>query len=406
VTWVKLDDQWYDHPKFLNVGEQAQLLWVKGLTYACRHRLKGIIPAGAVGRLTKVRNTRQMVDQLVRAGLWTLVDGGYQIHDFDKYQFISDKTSEARSVAGKLGAAKRWHVDEPPDGNCHLGAIGNSIAAEAVGDGSRADARRTGSGSGIGSGSGDSDRSSDRARAIRDLDAAVRSVTAGGDSAQFHSAVEQALCRAGFTVAREVQVELGDERAGRVDLVASRHGVSVGIELDNRTPRGKSILKLKKLAPDVSALVLRDAFPGMEEDLSDVDVTICLRPADPSPEPPGPSGDEVAIALQMRQHAVYRPLDAHRLAPMLAMRAVQHQKRLAWVLEAIDDCAIKSEGLGLRPEALQSKLVGFIRNAKPSKEELVKQARVTEIKYLGKQRPIDNPDVLRLAEGIGRGPKT
>jgi hypothetical protein len=148
VSWVKLDDQWCDHPKFVSLPDLAQLLWVKALTYACRYRTKGLVPAGALAKMLSIRNTKQLEAKLVSAGLW-IGDGqgGYTIHDFAKYQLVSDKTSEARSAAGKKGAAVTWQKPPPEDGNCHPVANSKTIAESEP----RADARRAlGSGSGSG----------------------------------------------------------------------------------------------------------------------------------------------------------------------------------------------------------------------------------------------------------------
>lgn len=121
MSWVRLDDQWADHPKFQKVGDTGQLMWVKALTYACRYRTKGNVPAEIVPKLTSIRNTKHVEGKLVSAGLWIPVDGGYRIHDFEKYQPISDEKRQqlaiARSKSGAKGAAARWQGDSKPDGN-------------------------------------------------------------------------------------------------------------------------------------------------------------------------------------------------------------------------------------------------------------------------------------------------
>jgi hypothetical protein len=121
MSWVRLDDQWADHPKFTKVGDTGQLMWVKALTYACRYRTKGIVPTGAVAKLISIRNTRHVEDRLVKAGLWIPCDDGYRIHDFEKYQPISEEKriqiAKARSKSGAKGAAARWQNDGNNDGN-------------------------------------------------------------------------------------------------------------------------------------------------------------------------------------------------------------------------------------------------------------------------------------------------
>lgn len=99
MTWVKLDDQWADHPKFLKVGDFAQLMWVKGLTYSARYLLDGSLPDEMVGRLVSVRAWKLVAQKLVDAGLWEKVDGGYLIHDYQKYQPLREAVLAERALA-------------------------------------------------------------------------------------------------------------------------------------------------------------------------------------------------------------------------------------------------------------------------------------------------------------------
>lgn len=75
---------------------------------------------------------------------------------------------------------------------------------------------------------------------------------------QFQNCVQGLLERRGWRVEREVVVgDRGDGRRGKVDLVASQAGYRVGIELDNRSPRAKSVHKLRALSCDERLVVLR-----------------------------------------------------------------------------------------------------------------------------------------------------
>ena len=51
MSWVKLDDQFSDHPKLLKVGPLAGWLWVSSLAYSSRYLTDGFIPEEAVPRL-------------------------------------------------------------------------------------------------------------------------------------------------------------------------------------------------------------------------------------------------------------------------------------------------------------------------------------------------------------------
>jgi hypothetical protein len=99
VSWIKLDDQFPDHPKVLAAGPAAAWLYVCGLAYASRYLTDGFIPAVQVPRLADVRQAPGLARRLVDAGLWEVVDAGYQIHDYLEYQDPSSKVQAKREEA-------------------------------------------------------------------------------------------------------------------------------------------------------------------------------------------------------------------------------------------------------------------------------------------------------------------
>jgi hypothetical protein len=138
-------------------GGAAIGLWTLCLTWAYRNTLrKGKMPgllSASLPRRYMGADGRDLAALLVKTGLWeALPEGeGWLIHDFELY-LPTAKTSEARSAAGRKGAASRWgkHDGTEPktdgnlpsdDGNepeaCH-DDDGNAMAS----DGSRAPARR------------------------------------------------------------------------------------------------------------------------------------------------------------------------------------------------------------------------------------------------------------------------
>lgn len=161
MPWARIDDAFDDHPKVLAVLEHEQGgaaigLWTLCLTWAHRNTLKrgktpGLITASLPRRYLGP-GARELAAILVKEGLWEpLGEGdGWVIHDFEQY-LPTAKTSQARSEAGRKGAASRWGTNdsEPsPDGKlpyppgnepdaCH-DDDGKTMAS----DGSRAHARR------------------------------------------------------------------------------------------------------------------------------------------------------------------------------------------------------------------------------------------------------------------------
>lgn len=123
MAWARLDDGFDEHAKTLallelNRGIEAVGLWVLCLAYAHRSRRKGKVagqlPPGLLRRYVG-RDGAELAALLVEVGYWEASEGGgWQIVNFDKY-LPTEKTSEARAIAGRKGAEKRWGVK--PDGD-------------------------------------------------------------------------------------------------------------------------------------------------------------------------------------------------------------------------------------------------------------------------------------------------
>ncbi|WP_125633574.1 hypothetical protein [Nonomuraea sp. WAC 01424] len=151
-----------DHPKVLSLldeegGAAALGLWTLCLAWAHRNtRRRGKVPGllpGSLPRRYLGPDGKALAVLLVRVGLWDeSEDGGWFIHDFDKY-LPGDETRAARSEAGKRGAANRWaakreaeaagadsklpSTDDKQPSDSH-GVDSNAVAS----DGSRTRARR------------------------------------------------------------------------------------------------------------------------------------------------------------------------------------------------------------------------------------------------------------------------
>ena len=98
MTWVRLADDFYDHPKVLAAGPVAAYVWACGLAYANRYLTDGYLPRAAVRRLADVEDPYRLAQRLVDVGLWVPADDGWQIHDFAEYQPSSDSVRAERDA--------------------------------------------------------------------------------------------------------------------------------------------------------------------------------------------------------------------------------------------------------------------------------------------------------------------
>lgn len=87
MSWVKLDDGFYDNPKILRVGLVGAGLYTSGLAYAARKLTDGFLSHHAVTMLVHddQEHRDDLIARLVNAGLWQPVAGGFQVHDFLDY---------------------------------------------------------------------------------------------------------------------------------------------------------------------------------------------------------------------------------------------------------------------------------------------------------------------------------
>lgn len=80
----------------------------------------------------------------------------------------------------------------------------------------------------------------------------------GRRAGDYHDSVVEFLKARGWRVFREYAVA-ANGRGGRVDVVAFRDDVNLALELDNRSPRERSIEKLKLFpASWLTGILLRD----------------------------------------------------------------------------------------------------------------------------------------------------
>lgn len=150
--WFKVEASFYSHPKFLALGFAARGLWVTALGYSADRLTDGFVPE----RLVAAYQLQDAASELVDAGLFDLVEGGWLLHGWDEYQRSRDEVeaaaasvSEKRSAAGRIGgqrsAEARWghrggkqtNADEQPVDNFGgLEGLGNTgeamVSAEAV----------------------------------------------------------------------------------------------------------------------------------------------------------------------------------------------------------------------------------------------------------------------------------
>jgi hypothetical protein len=123
MPWVRLAEDFAEHPRIVAAGPLAAMLQVSALCWCNRQLTDGFVPRGQVPRLVCWEGIGREVDgtfrpvtwqdvvlDLVTAGIWDPVDGGWQIHDYLSYQPSRSEvlaTQDRKRAAGSLGGAAR-----------------------------------------------------------------------------------------------------------------------------------------------------------------------------------------------------------------------------------------------------------------------------------------------------------
>lgn len=130
MPWFKVDDQFWSHPKVVEMSADAVALWVRAGSYAAQHLTDGCITVGALRMLGGLRET---ADELVLGGLWEQLDNRtWRFKDWFDYQPSAEETAERRqkrSAAGRKGAEARWHGKSHGngDGKSHGGSDADGV---------------------------------------------------------------------------------------------------------------------------------------------------------------------------------------------------------------------------------------------------------------------------------------
>lgn len=85
MGWVRLDDNFADHPKVIGLSDKAFRLFIMGLCYSNRHLTDGFITYQIVTAWVG-DDPLKPSDELEDQNLWERADKGFQIRSYDEYQ--------------------------------------------------------------------------------------------------------------------------------------------------------------------------------------------------------------------------------------------------------------------------------------------------------------------------------
>ena len=123
MAWVRLDETFAEHPKVAKAGPLGLAMHVAALCYCNRHLTDGFVPKQIARTLLDFTGLGMrmwdgdvvgggqdagwelVVDDLVDAGMWVAVDGGWHIHDYLDYQPSRQQVQELKETRQRAGRA-------------------------------------------------------------------------------------------------------------------------------------------------------------------------------------------------------------------------------------------------------------------------------------------------------------
>ena len=114
MTWARLDDSFYSHPKVLQAWNEHQPsigLHALAISWVANHEQDGMVPAYVVAMWVPDQSDRaRATATLVQTGLWHEAEDGYVIHDYLDYNpsraYLEEKREADRlRKAGRNGTS-------------------------------------------------------------------------------------------------------------------------------------------------------------------------------------------------------------------------------------------------------------------------------------------------------------
>lgn len=96
MTWIKIDDNFPDHPKIIGLSDKAFRTHIEGLCYAGRYLTDGHIPQFVADKI----GTKEAIEELLKVRLWIIPDNGldgYIIHDYLLHQTSKQQVEDKRA---------------------------------------------------------------------------------------------------------------------------------------------------------------------------------------------------------------------------------------------------------------------------------------------------------------------
>lgn len=112
MPYVKIDDGIFRNPKVVQISSSAKLIYIASICYCGQSLTDGFIPTNAARMLAAdagVSYSARFINELLSAGLWDEVRGGYAVHDYLAYNESAQKVQAKKDAARERMNQRRSH---------------------------------------------------------------------------------------------------------------------------------------------------------------------------------------------------------------------------------------------------------------------------------------------------------
>lgn len=126
MPWVRIDDDFFNHRKVLELSLPAKTVFIAGLCHCNSQLTDGFVSAGAARSIVGSLGAPQKVlKELVDAGMWHKRGDGFDVHDYLHYQppakQILEERAKAKERMRSVRSRRRSEGSSPEQGTLDLG---------------------------------------------------------------------------------------------------------------------------------------------------------------------------------------------------------------------------------------------------------------------------------------------
>lgn len=109
MTWFKVDDGYWSHPKVLLTSLEACGMWVRAGSWSSQHLTDGYVPIPILERIMPVRpaKTAAIAEELEHIGLWVRRGDDWLFHDWEAIQVTRAEVEAEREATRERQRAWR-----------------------------------------------------------------------------------------------------------------------------------------------------------------------------------------------------------------------------------------------------------------------------------------------------------